>query len=103
MIRLRLNHPSQRQSDVRNGCSFNRRSFIHARSFDVRSLDDRSETLYLQFSGARFAFVARKLDLATGRNRSAQFRRFQQGFPPTVYKINVELVSSRHVDLPYAK
>jgi hypothetical protein len=59
--------------------------------------------LILQLSGARFAFVARKLETLAGRNCSVQFRRFQQRFPATVHKINVELVSPRLADLPYAK
>jgi hypothetical protein len=31
----------------------------------------------LQFSGASFAFVARKLETSAGRNCSVQFRRFK--------------------------
>ena len=58
---------------------------------------------HLQLSGAKFAFIARKLEARAGRNRAVQFRRFKKRFPATVHKINVELVSSRHADLPYAK
>jgi|ERR1700732_3220860 hypothetical protein len=32
---------------------------------------------HLQFSGASFAFVARKLETSAGRNCSVQFRRFK--------------------------
>jgi hypothetical protein len=58
---------------------------------------------HLQFSGASFAFVARKLETSAGRNCSVQFCRFKQRFPATVHKINVELVSPRHADLPYTE
>ena len=54
---------STRLSVVRNWLSFIQRLFMWA--------------LHLQWSSARFAFVARKFETRAGRNCSVQFRRFK--------------------------